>query len=123
MGKGGPGSQHQAGVTRHGMTASDPSHARFSIRRHHSGNMVKPVQRPKMTTKAQQVSENPPASLAGSGGVGLRSHFCTPRTVMNSKISMLIPARIMTDILIQNVVFTKYSPKAGRRRPPRRPSR
>src|SRR5262245_9223185 len=75
---------------------------------HHSGSMVKPVQRPKMTTRAQQASEIPPASLAGRGGVDSTSHFCTPRTVMSSKISMLIPARTMMDILIQNVVFTKY---------------
>src|SRR5437867_3976733 len=80
---------------------------RARIRRDHSGSTVKPVQRPKMKTKTQQVSEIPPASLAGGGGVGLRSHSCTPRTVMNSKISMLIPARTMMDILIQNVVFAK----------------
>jgi hypothetical protein len=30
-GKGGPGSQHQAGVTRHGMTASDPPRAALFI--------------------------------------------------------------------------------------------
>jgi hypothetical protein len=28
---------------------------------------------------------------------------------MNSKMNMLIPARTMSDILIQNVAFTKYS--------------
>ena len=50
----------------------------------------------------------PPASFAGRGGVDLRSHFCTPRTVMNSKISIFIPATAMMDILIQNAVFTKY---------------
>src|SRR5262249_11937545 len=75
----------------------------------HSGSTLKPVQRPKTKTKIQQVSEIPPASLAGSGGVGPVSHFCTPRTVTNSKISMLIPARTMMDILIQNVVVAKYS--------------
>src|SRR5712671_7656109 len=77
--------------------------------RDHSGSKLKPVQRPKTTTRAQQLIEIPPASRADSGGVGARSHFCTPRTVTNSKTSMLIPASTMMDILIQNVALTKYS--------------
>src|SRR5712671_4536770 len=83
--------------------------AAAGARRDHSGSMLKPVQRPKTTTRAQQLIEIPPASLADSGGVGSRSHFCTLRTVMNSNTSMLIPASTMMDILIQNVVLTKYS--------------
>src|SRR5437660_852530 len=80
---------------------------RARIRGGHCDNTVKPVQRPKTKTKSQQVSDIPPASLAGGGGVVLRSQFCTPRTVMNSKISMLIAASAMIDILIQNVVVVK----------------
>src|SRR5262249_51195917 len=75
----------------------------------HSPCRVKPIKRPKMTTKPQHAIDIPPASLAGGGGVRSRFHFCTLRTVMNSKIIMLIPASTMSDILIQNVVFTKYS--------------
>src|SRR5262249_61777664 len=61
-----------------------------------------------MKTKAQHMIEMPPASRAGRGGVGSTFHAWASRTVMNSKISMLIPARAMTDILIQNTVLAKY---------------
>src|SRR5215475_2918924 len=50
-------------------------------------------------------SKIPPASLARSGGVGSRFHFCTSRTVMNSKIIMLITATAMSAILIQKTGF------------------
>src|SRR5262249_2058291 len=75
----------------------------------HSGMTVNPVQRPKMKTKIQQVIEIPPASRACGGGVRSTSQLCTPRTVTNSKISILIPARAMIDILTQNVVVVKYA--------------
>jgi hypothetical protein len=58
-----------------------------------------------MKTRSQQLIEIPPASRAGSGGVGLTFQLCTPRTVMNSKISMFAPASAMIAILIQNVVL------------------
>ena len=51
--------------------------------------------------------EIPPASLAARGGVGSRFHSLTLRTVMNSKMIMLIPATTMSAILIQNTGFTK----------------
>ncbi len=76
---------------------------------HHSPCRVKAIKRPKTMTRTQRAIDIPPASLARGGGVRLRFHFCTSRTVMNSKMNMLIPARTMSDILIQNVAFTKYS--------------
>ena len=76
---------------------------------YYSGSMAKPVQRPEMTIRTQQVSEIAPASLAGGGGDGARSHPCAPRAVMSSKISMLIPASTMMDSYIWNAVLPKYS--------------
>src|SRR6266850_1397504 len=75
---------------------------------HHSGRTANPDQRPNTKTRSQQASDMPPASRACSGGLGVGSQSFTLRTVMNSKMNMLMPAAAMMAILIQNVVATKY---------------
>src|SRR5207244_11060361 len=83
-------------------------HHRTPVRRAiYTGTTLKPVQRPKTNTRIQQVSEIEPASRAAAGGVGWRSHSCTLRTVMNSKISMLMAAKAMMNSLTLNVVVAK----------------
>src|SRR5262249_18533985 len=74
----------------------------------HSGSTLKPVQRPNTKTRTQQASEIPPASRAGNGKFGLRSHSFASRAVTNSKITMLMPAVAMIAIFSKNVGVTKY---------------
>src|SRR5262249_351790 len=80
-----------------------------SIHHIHSVDRVKLITRPRVITRPHKAIDIPPASLARGGGVASRFHFSTSRTVTNSKIIMLIPARTMTDILNQNTGFAKYS--------------
>ena len=47
------------------------------------------------------------------GGVLSTFHFCTSRTVMNSKITMLIPATAISAILIQNKGGLTHRPCTG----------
>src|SRR5262249_37496505 len=75
---------------------------------HHSVGRVKAIRRPKKTTKTQQAIEIPPASRTGRG-VEPIFHSFTPRTVLNSKIIMLMPASTMSNILTQNTQLPKYS--------------
>src|SRR5215831_15537986 len=102
----------QANPKRDSPKADPHPHSSLPVRAHlphHSPCRVKPIKRPKTTTRTQQAIDIPPASRARRGGVGSRFHFCTSRTVMNSKIIMLMPAAPMSAILIQNTGFTKYS--------------
>src|SRR5258708_25390892 len=47
------------------------------------------------------------------GGVLSTFHFCTSRTVMNSKITMLIPATAISAVLIQNKGGLTHRPCTG----------